>query len=187
MERASIAHAALAQPEGLSVDAPAAIAQALREIAEAGALDTEQALALACERLAQSIAAAERLRGELRARRGELRELENRMQITSEMLCEGILVFDPHGRVVYANNGAGRILHMSHDQLLSRHARDRRWRLLHEDGSPWPLATHPIAETLQTGRSRRAVTVGVLGHGGAVTWILLSSAPRSTARGAPAG
>jgi diguanylate cyclase (GGDEF)-like protein/PAS domain S-box-containing protein len=187
MERASIAHPALAQPEGLSADAPAAIAQALREIAEAGALDTERALDLACERLAQSIAAAERLRGELRARRVELRELENRMHITSEMLCEGILVFDPHGRVVYANNGAGRILHMSHDQLLSRHARDRRWRLLHEDGSPWPLATHPIAETLQTGRSRRAVTVGVLGHGGAVTWILLCTRPALDGQGRPCG
>src|SRR5580704_8021343 len=94
MERASPAHPALAQSEGLSADAPAAIAQALREIAEAGALDTERALDLACERLAQSIAAAERLRGELRARRGELRELENRMHITTEMLAEGVLVVD---------------------------------------------------------------------------------------------
>ncbi len=187
MERASPAHPALAQPEGLSADAPAAIAQALREIAEAGALDTERALDLACERLAQSIAAAERLRGEMRARRAELRELENRMHVTSEMLSEGILVFDPHGRVVSANNGAGRILRMSHDQLLSRHARDRRWRLLHEDGSPWPLATHPIAETLQTGRSRRAVTVGVLGHGGAVTWILLCTRPALDGQGRPCG
>jgi diguanylate cyclase (GGDEF)-like protein/PAS domain S-box-containing protein len=187
MERASIAHLALEQPEGLPADAPTAIAHALREVAEAGALHPEHALDLACERLAQSIAAAERLRGELRARRAELRALENRMQVTSEMLSEGVLVFDPHGRVVYANNAAGRILHMSHDQLLSRHARDRRWRLLHEDGSPWPLATHPIAETLQTGRSRRAVTLGVLGHGGAVTWILLSSRPALDDQGRHSG
>ena len=76
------------------------------------------------------------------------------MQVTTEMLTEGVLVFDRHGRVVYANNAAGRILSMSHDQLLARHVRDRRWRFLHEDGSPWPVASHPSAETLQTGRPR---------------------------------
>lgn len=140
MERASIAHPAVEQPEGLPAATPTAIAHALREIAQDGALDAERALDLACERLAQSIAATERLRGELRARRAELRALENRLHVTTEMLVEGVLVFDLHGRVVYANNSAGRILSMSHDQLLSRHARDRRWRFLHEDSSPgrWP-------------------------------------------------
>jgi diguanylate cyclase (GGDEF)-like protein/PAS domain S-box-containing protein len=187
MERASIAHPAGEQPEGLPADTPTAIAQALREIAEVGALDTERALDLACERLAQSIAATERLRGELRARRAELRELENRLHVTTEMLVEGVLVFDLHGRVVYANNSAGRILSMSHDQLLSRHARDRRWRFLHEDGSPWPLATHPIAETLQTGRARRAVTIGVLGTGSAVRWISLCSRSALDDQGHPCG
>jgi len=175
MERASIPTPAPAQSAELPCDAPTAIAQALREIAETGAQDSERALDLACERLAQSIAAAERLRGELRARRAELRTLENRMHITSEMLTEGVLVFDPHGRVVYANNSAGRILRMSHDQLLSRHARDRRWRFVREDGSPWPLAAHPIVETLQTGRTRRAITVGVHGSVGEVVWVLLST------------
>ena len=187
MERASITHPLPDSSEGLPSDAPTAIAQALREIAEAGALDTERALDLACERLAQSIASAERLRGEVRSRRAELRALENRMHITSEMLSEGVLVFDPHGRVVYTNNAAGRILRMSHDQLLSRHARDRRWRFLHEDGSPWSLAAHPIAETLQTGRSRPAVTLGVLGPGSTVTWILLSSRPALDDQGRQCG
>jgi diguanylate cyclase (GGDEF)-like protein/PAS domain S-box-containing protein len=187
MERASLAHRSLEQLEGMAAGAPTAIAQALREIAETGALGAERALDLACERLAQSIAASERLRGELRARHAQQRALENRMQITAEMLAEGVLVFDAHGRVVYANNAAGLILRMSHDQLLSRHARDRRWRFLHEDGSAWPLSGHPIAETLQTGRALRAVTVGVLSSGGVVAWILLSSRPALDERGRPSG
>jgi diguanylate cyclase (GGDEF)-like protein/PAS domain S-box-containing protein len=187
MEQAALTHPAPKSCEGLPGDAPVAIAQALREITDAGALDPERALDLACERLAQSIASAERLRGELRARRAEMRVLENRMHITSEMLSEGVLVFDSHGRVVYANNAAGRILRMSHDQLLSRHARDRRWRFLHEDGSPWSLGSHPIAETLQTGRSRRAVTVGVLVPGGATRWVLLSSRPALDGAGRQCG
>ncbi|HWX43746.1 MAG TPA: sensor domain-containing diguanylate cyclase [Solirubrobacteraceae bacterium] len=193
MDRASIAHLSIPsaehpeQPEHLPPDAPAAIAHALREIAEAGAADPERALDLACERLAQAIASAERLRTELRGRRAELRALENRMHVTTEMLAEGVLVYDRHGRVVYANNAAGRILGMSHDQLLARHARDRRWRFLHTDGSPWPVATHPTAETLQTGRSRRSVTIGVLRSDGAVAWLSLGSRPALDDQGRSCG
>jgi diguanylate cyclase (GGDEF)-like protein/PAS domain S-box-containing protein len=177
MDRASIAHLPVEQAQRLPNTATSAISHALREIAELGTHDSERALDLACERLVQSIAAAERLRGELRARRAELRTLENRMQVTTEMLAEGVLVFDLHGRTVYANNAAARILTMSHDQLLARHVRDRRWHFLHEDGSVWPVASHPSAETLQTGRSARSVTIGVQKPNGAVTWLSLSSRP----------
>jgi diguanylate cyclase (GGDEF)-like protein/PAS domain S-box-containing protein len=187
MERASIADLGVQQPGRLAPDAPSAIAHALRELVQEGGGDPERALDLACERLAQAIASAERLRGEMRAQRAELRTLENRMHITTEMLGEGVLVFDPHGRVVYANNSAGRILGMSHDQLLARHVRDRRWRFVHEDGSPWPLASHPAAETLQTGRTHRAVVMGLLGADGAIRWISLSSRVTPDEQGRPCG
>jgi diguanylate cyclase (GGDEF)-like protein/PAS domain S-box-containing protein len=187
MERASIAHPQIEQAERPPTDSPDTITQTLREIAAAGTSDTERALDLACERLVESIAAAERLRGELRARRAELRTLENRMNVTAEMLHEGVLVFDAHGRTVSANNAASRILSMSHDQILSRHARDRRWRFLHEDGTPWPVATHPTAETLQTGRSWRAVVIGVRKPGGVLTWISLSTRPALDEQGRQCG
>ncbi|HXB64583.1 MAG TPA: sensor domain-containing diguanylate cyclase [Solirubrobacteraceae bacterium] len=187
MDRASIAHPPIEQAERLPNAAPSAISHALREIAETGAHDPERALDLACERLVQSIAAAERLRTELRARCGELRTLENRMHVTTEMLSEGVLVFDLHGRTIYANNAAARILSMSHDQLLARHVRDRRWHFLHEDSSPWPTAGHPAAETLQTGRCARAVTIGVRKPGGAITWISLSSRPAHDEHGRQCG
>jgi diguanylate cyclase (GGDEF)-like protein/PAS domain S-box-containing protein len=187
MDRASIADLDAKLHGRLAESAPSAIAHALREISEAAGSDTEHALDLACERLAQSIAAVERLRGELRAGRGELRVLENRMQVTTEMLTEGVLVFDRHGRVVYANNAAGRILGMSHDQLLARHVRDRRWRFLHEDGSSWSLTTHPAAETLQTGRAQRGVIMGVQKPGDSVAWISLSARVAPDDQGRPCG
>jgi diguanylate cyclase (GGDEF)-like protein/PAS domain S-box-containing protein len=187
MERASIADLDTRQAGHLADAAPGAIAHALRELAEAGGGDVEHTLDLACERLAQSVAAVERLRSELRAQRGELRVLENRMQVTTEILTEGVLVFDRHGRVVYANNAAARILSMSHDQLLARHVRDRRWHFLHEDGTPWPLASHPAAETLQTGRAQRGVIMGVQKSDGSVTWISLSSRVAPDEQGRPCG
>jgi diguanylate cyclase (GGDEF)-like protein/PAS domain S-box-containing protein len=188
MDRASIADLDATKQNGrIADDAPSAIAHALREIGEAGASDVEHALDLACERLAQSIATTERLRGEVRAGRGELRVLENRMHVMTEMLTEGVLVFDRHGRVVYANNAAGRILSMSHDQMLARHVRDRRWQFLHEDGSPWSLASHPAAETLQTGRTQRGVVMGVQKPSGAIAWLSLSARVAPDEQGRPCG
>jgi diguanylate cyclase (GGDEF)-like protein/PAS domain S-box-containing protein len=175
MDQTSVAHLRGGQDGRLSPEAPGAIAHALREIAQVGASDTERALDLACRKLAESIAAEERLRGDLRGRLAQLHALENRTQVTMEMLSEGVLVFDVHGRVVYANNAAARIMSLSHDQLLSRHVRDRRWRFVHEDGSPWPVATHPAADTLQTGRGQRNVVMGIIKPTGALTWISLSA------------
>jgi diguanylate cyclase (GGDEF)-like protein/PAS domain S-box-containing protein len=175
MHQISVAHPREVPDARLPPDASGAIAHALREIAQAGATDTELALDLACRKLVESIAAEERLRGDLRGRLAQLRVLENRTQVTMEMLTEGVLVFDEHGRVVYANNAAARIMSLSHDQLLSRHVRDRRWRFVHEDGSPWPVATHPASDTLQTGRGQRNVTMGVVKPAGTLTWISLSS------------
>ncbi len=188
MERASIADLDAFGQTRLADDTPSAIAHALREVTEAGGGDVEHTLDLACERLAQAVATAERLRGELRAQRAELRVLANRMQVTTEMLTEGVLVFDRHGRVVYANNAAGRILSLSNDQLLARHARDRRWSFLHEDSSPWPLASHPAVETLQTGRAQRGVIMGVQRPGGCgVAWISLSARVAPDDQGRPCG
>ncbi len=185
MERASIAD--LDFRPGLTDTAPGAIAHALRDLAEAGGGDTEHTLDLACERLAESIATVERLRSELRSQRADLRVIENRMHVTTEMLTEGVLVFDSNGRVVYANNAAARILSLSHDQLLARHVRDRRWHFLHEDGSPWSLASHPAAETLQTGRAQRSVVMGVEKVDGSVTWISLSARVMPDEQGRPCG
>jgi len=187
VERAPTAHLDAHRARRQAQDAPSAIARALREVTHEAGGDPERAVDLACERLAQSIATSERLREELRSQRAELRMLESRMNIATEMLGEGVLVFDPHGRVVYANNAAGRILGMSRDQLLARHVRDRRWRFVHEDGSPWPLAGHPAAETLQTGRAHRAVVMGVPDGQGETTWISLSSRTAPDAQGRPFG
>jgi len=119
---------------------------------------------------------------ELRTARQEIAELqtelqnsESRMQVTMEMLTEGVLVFDRVGRVMYVNNAASRILSASFDQLIARHARDRRWRFIQPSGEHLPIASLPAIRTLQTGRTQRNVVMGVPKPGGSVTWISVSS------------
>ena len=107
--------------------------------------------------------------------RAALRCAETSTQVTMEMLGEGVLIFDRSGRVVHVNNAASRILSSSFDQLLARHAHDRRWQFISPDGSPLSVDAHPAVSTLQTGRTRRNVTMGIPKPGGAVTWISASS------------
>lgn len=104
-----------------------------------------------------------------------LRRAETSAQVTMEMLGEGVLIFDHLGRVVSVNNAASRILSTSFDQLLARHAHDRRWRFIKPDGSSLPADSHPAIATLQTGRTHRNVTMGIPKRGGAITWISVSS------------
>jgi diguanylate cyclase (GGDEF)-like protein/PAS domain S-box-containing protein len=112
---------------------------------------------------------------EVTSLQAQLRRSENRMQITMEMLSEGVLIFEIGGRVVYANNAAARILGVSFDELLSRHVRDRRWRFLHEDGTPWMVRTHPVVETVMSGKTFREVVMGVPKRGDVVTWLSVNS------------
>jgi diguanylate cyclase (GGDEF)-like protein/PAS domain S-box-containing protein len=132
-----------------------------------------------------------RCSAELRTARQEIAELQAQLQrsesgaqVTMEMLTEGVLIFDRVGRVMYVNNAASRILGASFNQLVARHARDRRWRFLQPDGKHLPIASHPAIRTLQTGRTYRDVTMGVPKPGGLVTWISVSSRAAPDERGA---
>ena len=124
----------------------------------AGAHDPERALDLACERLVQSIAAAERLRGELRARRGRAAaRRRTACTVTTEMLGEGVLVFDLHGRAIYANNAAARILSCQPRPAARPPRRaTAAGTSCTSDGSPLAGRLAPGAATLQTGRSSRS-------------------------------
>lgn len=117
----------------------------------------------------------------------ELRRLENRHHIAMAMLDEGVVVFDEHGQVAYSNNAAGRILGLSFDQLAARHSRDPRWGLVHPDGAPWPVDTHPAAVTRETGRTSRDVIMGVPRADGSLTWIMVTSRVLPAELGQPSG
>jgi diguanylate cyclase (GGDEF)-like protein/PAS domain S-box-containing protein len=114
-------------------------------------------------------------RAEISELLAELQRSERRTQIAMEMLNEGVLIFDQAGRVVYVNNAASRILSASFDQLIARHARDRRWRFVKPDGTKLSVSSHPAISTLQSGRSHRDVTMGVPKPSGETTWISVCS------------
>ena len=88
-----------------------------------------------------------------RSRAGDTREAsEERYGSVVAALVEGIVFMDADGRLQASNASAERILGLTAEQIAGRTTFDPRWRAIHENGSPFPGDTHPIAMTLRTGQ-----------------------------------
>ena len=102
---------------------------------------------------------------------------EERYHSVVAALAEGIVFMDADGRLQASNASAERILGLTAEQIAGRTTFDPRWRAIHEDGSPFPGDTHPIALTLQTGKPYTNVVMGVHKPSGELTWISVNSQP----------
>ncbi len=93
-------------------------------------------------------------------------------------VLHGIIYQDPSGAILSANPAAERILGLSLDQLQGRAAIDPSWRVIHEDGSPFPSEAFPSMETLREGKPVSDVVMGVLDdQRSSPTWIEASAVP----------
>jgi PAS domain S-box-containing protein len=92
-------------------------------------------------------------------------------------LAEGIVFMNADGALAASNSSAERILGLTAEQIAGRTTFDPRWRAVHEDGSPFPGETHPIARTLETGQPYSNVIMGVHKPTGELTWISINSQP----------
>jgi two-component system cell cycle sensor histidine kinase/response regulator CckA len=101
---------------------------------------------------------------------------EERYHALVDGLAIGVVLMTPQG-IQTANPSAERILGLSLDQMLGRTAVDPRWRAVHEDGSPFPGETHPVAVSLRTGESQRNVVMGLHRPDDSLVWIEINSDP----------
>jgi len=106
-----------------------------------------------------------------------LRESEERYRSVIGALAEGVVLYDADGNIIASNAGAERLLGFSAAQLRGRHATDPHWRAIHEDGAPFPAATHPATISLDTGQSCSNVVMGIHKPGGELAWISINSQP----------
>ncbi|MBX3080083.1 MAG: PAS domain-containing sensor histidine kinase [Anaerolineae bacterium] len=103
------------------------------------------------------------------------RETEYRLVINT--MTDGIVLQDAHGKIVSCNPSAERILGLTEPQLLGLTSIDPRWRVVHEDGSPFLGDAHPAMITLQTGKPQSNVIMGIHKPDGSLSWITASSRP----------
>ncbi len=93
------------------------------------------------------------------------------------VLPTGVLVLGADGRIVDANRAAERLLGLSLAQLQGRDAVDPRWRVVREDGSPYPRKDQPAPRTLRNGVPLHNETLGIRSPDGSVRWMLVYTEP----------
>ena len=109
----------------------------------------------------------------------KLRENEIKYRFLYETMTQGVVIQDADGKIVEANRAACDILGLSMDQMLGKTAYDPRWKLIHEDGSPYDPAEMPSNVVLQTGKPSTGVHCGIyLPEKDEYRWIVIGSVPR---------
>ncbi len=116
-----------------------------------------------------------------------LRKGEERYRSVIAAMQDGIVVLDADGSIRACNGSAERILGLSAEQIIGRTALDPRWRAIHEDGSPFPGETFPVAVTMRTGQPCSNIIMGVYKPDGNLTWISINSEPLFEADGTHGG
>jgi PAS domain S-box-containing protein len=92
-------------------------------------------------------------------------------------LSEGVLLITREGKISAWNRSAERILGLSGQQIGERGTLDPRWRMVHEDGSPFVPEARPDQQALQTGLMQQGVVMGVYKPDGTQAWIAVNAVP----------
>ena len=105
------------------------------------------------------------------------RESENRFRAMLEAMHEGVVFQDVHSTIEVCNRRAEEILGLSAAQMEGRDSLDPRWRIIHEDGSPYPGEMHPSQVCLRTGKPQFNALMGVHQPNDTLRWISVNATP----------
>jgi two-component system sensor histidine kinase/response regulator len=105
-----------------------------------------------------------------------LRESEAQYRSVVSVLAEGIIVFDPQGRVRTCNAQAERLFGMNMQQMQQPDG-PRQWQPLNADGSSMSYEDRPLIQTLRTGEPCRNVLVGAVLPGRGMRWMSINAEP----------
>lgn len=113
-----------------------------------------------------------------------LLENEKRFRNLVWDLQVGVLLQGPKTEILLSNPKALELLGLSEDQLLGKTSFDPDWNTIHEDGSPFPGETHPVAVAIKDRRPVRNVIMGVYSpvRAGRV-WLLIDAFPQLNSDG----
>jgi PAS domain S-box-containing protein len=91
----------------------------------------------------------------------QLRESERRFRNLIHDLKLGVILQNEKSEMLVCNKAAQDLLGVTEDQLLGRTSFDPRWNVIHEDGSAFPAAEHPVPMAIRLQQPVRDVVMGV--------------------------
>lgn len=104
-----------------------------------------------------------------------LQDSEERCRSIIAALQEAIVIQDHTGQICACNASAERILGLSGDRRSQRSSFE--WKLIREDGLPFPVEEQPARLALQTGKPASRVVMGIYKPNGTLTWVSANSRP----------
>jgi PAS domain S-box-containing protein len=108
-----------------------------------------------------------------------LRESETSFRNLIQDLQVGVLLQGANAEILLSNQTALKLLGLDEDQLLGKTSFDPDWKVLHEDGSPFPGETHPVPQAIATRRPvRNVVMVVYRPNKGDYVWLLVNAEPQ---------
>lgn len=76
---------------------------------------------------------------------------EERLEHLVETIPDGIIFFDPNGRIRFINSEAEKIFGLKRSDIIERAYNDPGWKTTTLDGKPFPEEKHPFVQVMRTG------------------------------------
>ncbi|WP_083853541.1 diguanylate cyclase domain-containing protein [Synechococcus sp. PCC 6312] len=111
----------------------------------------------------------------------ELAQSESRFRQLVEDVAVGIIVHNPQGEIILANERAANILGLSLDQLLGKSAQDLDWYVVNETGERLTAAQFPSARATEQLIPIRDVVLGVNRPSQDLIWLQVTAEPHFNA------
>jgi PAS domain S-box-containing protein len=108
-----------------------------------------------------------------------LRESETKFKNLVSDMQVGVLIQGPKAEIILSNPKAFELLGLTVEQLIGKTSFDPDWNVIHEDGSPFPGETHPVAVAINEKKPVRDVIMGVFRpSSGDRIWLLVDALPQ---------
>ena len=108
--------------------------------------------------------------------RQELLRTKDELDGMLQLLPEGFVRVDAAGRIIYANEAAGRILGLHENSVTGHYYSDRTFRQIDAAGEPFPVEELPLAVTLRENRGVQGVVHGIVAPDGETRWLSVNTA-----------
>ncbi len=105
------------------------------------------------------------------------KEKANHQEEILNALNDGVVLQLANGMIGACNPGAERILGLSCEHMFVWTLLDPDWPAYHEDGSPFPVETHPAICTLRTGQAYADAVIGIERPDGVKQWLRMNTTP----------
>jgi PAS domain S-box-containing protein len=102
-----------------------------------------------------------------------LQESEQLFRSAIAGMQDGIVVQHAENGIQISNQAAEKILGVSQEQMSGH----RRWQIIRENGSPFPVEEYPITIALREGIARHNAVMGVYRPDGTLAWIRANASP----------